>query len=209
MSSKNSPAINKYSHSFYFQYLFDSHNSPILTKFFLVLQYMKKLRSSPLEHFLVIRVCQKCRKCKNSEKPGFWGNCGYISKMVRSIFIIFWLKNIFKYIQILCANKKKKNEWLIIGVRKRVFKWIYEMEMATNRIWISMFMKYSNIIEYSLQHWLQRVEKWLSPKFRPIKTLKHYFWWSQLYFFCPMMFNIWSFLLYDKVGKNNEGMVSK
>ena len=44
------------------------------------------------EHFLVIRVCQKCQKCKISEKPGFWRNCGYISKMVRSIFMIFWLK---------------------------------------------------------------------------------------------------------------------
>ena len=55
----------------------------------LVLQYMKKLRCSPLEHFLVIRVCQKCQKCKNREKPDFWGNCGYISKKVRSIFVIF------------------------------------------------------------------------------------------------------------------------
>ena len=53
---------------------------------------MKKLRSSPSEHFLVIRVCQKCQKCKISEKPGFWRNCGYISKTVRSIFMIFWLK---------------------------------------------------------------------------------------------------------------------
>ena len=63
--------------------------APILTKFFLVLQYMKKLRSSPSEHFLVIRVCQKCQKCKISEKPGFWRNYGYISKTVGSIFMIF------------------------------------------------------------------------------------------------------------------------
>ena len=66
--------------------------TPILTKFLLVLHYMKKLRSSSSEQFLVIRVCQKCQKCKNSEKLGFWGNCGYISKMVRSIFMIFWHK---------------------------------------------------------------------------------------------------------------------
>ena len=45
-----------------------------------------------MEHFLVILVCQKCQKCKNSEKPGFRGNCGYISKSVRSIFMIFWHK---------------------------------------------------------------------------------------------------------------------
>ena len=71
---------------------FWTKGAPILTKIFLVLQYMKKLRSSPSEHFLVIRVCQKCQKCKISEKPGFWRNCGYISKTVRSIFMIFWLK---------------------------------------------------------------------------------------------------------------------
>ena len=71
---------------------FWTKGAPILTKIFLVLQYMKKLRSSPSEHFLVIRVCQKCQKCKNSEKPGFWGNCGYISKTVWSIFMIFWHK---------------------------------------------------------------------------------------------------------------------
>ena len=71
---------------------FWTKGAPILTNFFLVLQYMKKLRSSPSEHFLVIRVCQKCQKCKISEKPGFWRNCGYISKTVRSIFMIFWLK---------------------------------------------------------------------------------------------------------------------
>ena len=34
-------------------------------------EYMKNLRSSPSEHFLVIMVCQKRQKCKNSEKPGF------------------------------------------------------------------------------------------------------------------------------------------
>ena len=44
---------------------------PNFDEIFLVLQYMKKLRSSPSEHFLVIRVCQKCQKCENSEKPGF------------------------------------------------------------------------------------------------------------------------------------------
>ena len=55
-------------------------------------EYMKNLRSSPSEHFLVIMVCQKRQKCKNSEKPGFWGNCGYFSKMVMSIFMIFWYK---------------------------------------------------------------------------------------------------------------------
>ena len=71
---------------------FWTKGAPILTKFSLVLQYMKKLRSSPSEHFLVSRVCQKCQKCKISEKPGFWRNCGYISKTVRSIFMIFWLK---------------------------------------------------------------------------------------------------------------------
>ena len=71
---------------------FWTKGAPILTKFFLVLLYMKKLRSSPSEHFLVSRVCQKWQKCKISEKPGFWRNCGYISKMVRSIFMIFWLK---------------------------------------------------------------------------------------------------------------------
>ena len=65
---------------------------PNFDKHFWVLQYMKKLRSSSLEHFLVIRVCQKCQKCKIREKPGFWSNCGYISKTVRSIFMIFWLK---------------------------------------------------------------------------------------------------------------------
>ena len=54
--------------------------------------YMKKLTSSPLEQFLGIRVCQKRQKCKNSEKLGFWWNFGYISKMVRSIFMIFWHK---------------------------------------------------------------------------------------------------------------------
>ena len=43
-------------------------------------QYMKKLRSSPSELFLVIRLCQKWQKRKNREKAGFWGNCGYISK---------------------------------------------------------------------------------------------------------------------------------
>ena len=36
-------------------------------------QYMKKLRSSPSELFLVIRVCQKCQKCKNSENKVFEG----------------------------------------------------------------------------------------------------------------------------------------
>ena len=50
---------------------FWTKGAPILTKIFVVLQYMKKMRSSPLEHFLVIRVCQKCQKCKISEKPGF------------------------------------------------------------------------------------------------------------------------------------------
>ena len=50
---------------------FWTKGAPILTKIFLVLQYMKKLRSSPLGHFLVIRVCQKCKKCKISEKSGF------------------------------------------------------------------------------------------------------------------------------------------
>ena len=38
---------------------FWTKGAPNLTKFFLVLQYMEKLRSSPSEHFLVIRVCQK------------------------------------------------------------------------------------------------------------------------------------------------------
>ena len=71
---------------------FWTKGAPILTKIFLVLQYMEKLRSSPSEHFLVIRVCQKWRKCKNSEKPGFSGNCGYISITVRSIFMNFWQK---------------------------------------------------------------------------------------------------------------------
>ena len=71
---------------------FWTEGAPILTKFFLVLQYMKKLRSSPSEQFLVIRVCQKWQKCKISEKPGFWRNCGYISKTVRSIIMIFWHK---------------------------------------------------------------------------------------------------------------------
>ena len=71
---------------------FWTKGAPNLTKIFLVLQYMEKLRSSPSEHFLVIRVCQKWQKCKNSEKPGFSGNCGYISKMVRSIFMNFWQK---------------------------------------------------------------------------------------------------------------------
>ena len=71
---------------------FWTKGAPILMKIFLVLQYMKKLRSSPSEHFLVIRVCQKCQKCKISEKPGFWRNCGYISKTVRSIIMIFWHK---------------------------------------------------------------------------------------------------------------------
>ena len=50
---------------------FRTKGAPILPKFFLVLQYMKKLRSSSSEQFLVIRVCQKCQKCKNSEKLGF------------------------------------------------------------------------------------------------------------------------------------------
>ena len=64
---------------------------PNFEKKTLVLQYMKKLRSSPFEP-LVIRVCQKCQKGKNSEKIGFWGNFGYISKRVKSIFMIFWHK---------------------------------------------------------------------------------------------------------------------
>ena len=68
---------------------FWTKGAPILTNFFLVLQFMKKLRCSP---FLVSRVRQKCRKCKYSEKPGFWRKRGYISKTVRSIFMIFWLK---------------------------------------------------------------------------------------------------------------------
>ena len=71
---------------------FWTKGAPILMKIFLVLQYMKKLRSSPSEHFLVIRVCQKWQKCKISEKTGFWRNCGYISKTVRSIIMIFWHK---------------------------------------------------------------------------------------------------------------------
>ena len=71
---------------------FWTKGAPILTKFFWGHQYMKKLRSSHSEHFLVIRVCQKCQKCENSEKPGFWGNFGYISKTVKSIFMIFWHK---------------------------------------------------------------------------------------------------------------------
>ena len=71
---------------------FWTKGAPNLTKIFLVLQYMEKLRSSPSEHFLVIRVCQKWQKCKNSEKPGFSGNCGYISITVRSIFMNFWQK---------------------------------------------------------------------------------------------------------------------
>ena len=74
---------------------------PNFDKHFWVLQYMKKLRSSSLEHFLVIRVCQKCQKYENSEKPGFWGNCGYISKTVWSIFMIFWHKT--------ALNHKQKN----------------------------------------------------------------------------------------------------
>ena len=66
--------------------------APILTTLFEMVLYMEKLISSPSKHFLVIRVCQKCQKCKISEKLGFWRNCGYISKTVRSIFMIFWLK---------------------------------------------------------------------------------------------------------------------
>ena len=71
---------------------FWTKGAPNWTKNFLVLQYMKKFRSSPSEYFLVIRVCQKWQKCKISEKPGFWRNCGYISKTVRSIIMIFWHK---------------------------------------------------------------------------------------------------------------------
>ena len=39
-----------------------------MTKLFEMVQHMKKLTSSPLEHFLVLRVCQKCQKYTNSEK---------------------------------------------------------------------------------------------------------------------------------------------
>ena len=63
-----------------------------LTKLLEGLQYIEKLISSPLEPFLAIRVCQKCQKIKNHEKPGFWGNFGYISATVKSIFMIFWDK---------------------------------------------------------------------------------------------------------------------
>ena len=63
-----------------------------LTKLLEGVQYMEKLISSPSEPFLAIRVCQKCQKIKNHEKPGFWGNFGYISATVKSIFMIFWDK---------------------------------------------------------------------------------------------------------------------
>ena len=66
-----------------------------------------------------------------------------------------------------------------------------------------------------MNNWnIQRVQKWLSQKFWPVKTLKCHFWWSQLYFFCPMMCNIWFcklelqqkwwFCIILQLGKNNS-----
>ena len=71
---------------------FCGRGAQILTKLFEGVPYMEKMISSPSEPFLVIRVCQKCQKTKKHEKTDFWGNFGYISKMVKSIFMIFWDK---------------------------------------------------------------------------------------------------------------------
>ena len=71
---------------------FCGRGAQILTKLLEGVPYMEKMISSPSEPFLAIRVCQKCQKTKKHEKPGFWGNFGYISKTVKSIFMIFWDK---------------------------------------------------------------------------------------------------------------------
>ena len=71
---------------------FCGSGAQILTKFLRGLHTSKKMICSPSEPFLAIRVCQKCPKTKKHEKPGFWGNFDYISKTVKSIFMIFWDK---------------------------------------------------------------------------------------------------------------------